>query len=485
MRRSLIVSAAIALSFALATPPAGASPVTIPGSPLQLTIDDRGGLAVYRTGSMSPDLARVAGFSFYPFVEAAPFGANDNLVTTTAGPSVVGTGTAADPYVATVEYEPRYFVTGVQVTIVLTYVNGDDHFRLRATVHNTGINDRTMRAAVLAWPRPGVSDIGWGEAGTLNGMRYVAAVNDVDGGFVAIGQAAGSPWLSYEEDAAEEMGLRTITNGMWNLGGMFHNRVNSAWTKPALGVDFAPGVMSGIPAGGTKAYEVWVEFGAFDALTLSAPSGAHTAGSAVAVGVLARNHGDALAGRLVRFAVTGANPQNGTVTTTAGGTSSISWSGVHPGSDQLHAYLDTNGNATEDDDEPADDVTLDFAAPPAATPTSTPTPIAPTPLGKVTARAPHVLNSTGAVVLRLAVPAAGKLTGVETARVGKRAIRVGTFATTAKAAGVVRITLKPNRIALKLLRRHRSVPAAVKVTFTPTGGTPRTVTLKLVLRVAR
>ncbi|WP_028066170.1 hypothetical protein [Solirubrobacter soli] len=93
------------------------------------------------------------------------------------------------------------------------------------------------------------------------------------------------------------------------------------------------------PAGATQNYAVGIEIGAFDALTLTAPAGSPAAGSAVTVDVPARDHGDALSGRLVRYAIAGANPQSGTVTTTGAGTSAISWSGVRPGTDALHAFL--------------------------------------------------------------------------------------------------------------------------------------------------
>ena len=72
LRCALLV--AVAALSAFVTAPAIASPVTIHGSPLQLTLTDEGGVAVYREGSMSPDLVRPAGFGFFPFKEAAPFG---------------------------------------------------------------------------------------------------------------------------------------------------------------------------------------------------------------------------------------------------------------------------------------------------------------------------------------------------------------------------------------------------------------------------
>jgi hypothetical protein len=107
------------------------------------------------------------------------------------------------------------------------------------------------------------------------------------------------------------------------------------------------------------------------------------------------------------------------------------------------------------------------------------------PSNKVTALASRLLTRTGGAVLRLRVPGAGKLEGIATARVAKRTTRVSTFSVTSRAAGVVRITLRPNRTALRTLRRQGRLPVTVRVTFTPTGGTSRTITLHLVLRLAR
>lgn len=58
----------------------------------------------------------LAGPPFYPFAEAAPFGVRGNPVATVSAPQLSGSGTEADPYVATVETEPTFAVTGVRVS---------------------------------------------------------------------------------------------------------------------------------------------------------------------------------------------------------------------------------------------------------------------------------------------------------------------------------------------------------------------------------
>ena len=69
--------------------------------------------------------------------------------------------------------------------------------------------------------------------------------------------------------------------------------------------------------------------------------------------VAARNSdGNPDAGRAVRYAIAGANPGAGAVTTGADGTAAITWTGANLGTDTLTAFTDVNGNGVRDADEP-------------------------------------------------------------------------------------------------------------------------------------
>ena len=152
---------------------------------------------------------------------------------------------------------------------------------------------------------------------------------------------------------------------MWDPPGLFDDLVDDAMRDDVLAVDFAAGVQNPIPAGGSASSDVVWQFGHFDALTLTEPSGSRLTGSSVAVPVTARNHGDALAGRTVRYTVTGANPTSGTVATSASGAAAIAWTGTKAGTDRLHALIDDNGDGIEQQDEAADDISVTFDARPA------------------------------------------------------------------------------------------------------------------------
>jgi PKD repeat protein len=98
-------------------------------------------------------------------------------------------------------------------------------------------------------------------------------------------------------------------------------------------------------------------------------------------------------------------------------------------------------------------------------------------------------SSNGTASLTVDVPGPGTLGLVATANVSGTAARAGRTIKVARltrsvaAAGPVNLTIKPSRVARRVLARKGKLRARVKLTYTPTGGTAstqtRTVTLKL------
>jgi Ca2+-binding RTX toxin-like protein len=64
--------------------------------------------------------------------------------------------------------------------------------------------------------------------------------------------------------------------------------------------------------------------------------------------------GDPVAGALVRFGVTGANPGTGMATTDAAGSAAFTYTGENAGDDAIAAYVDLNANGAMDAGEPTD-----------------------------------------------------------------------------------------------------------------------------------
>ena len=186
---------------------------------------------------------------------------------------------------------------------------------LRTTRHNTGATSRQIRAAQMGPPMHGPSLDGFGDAGICG-----------------------------------------------TLPGSSTTSSTTRCTTTCSPSTFAAGVQDPIPAGGSASSDVVWQFGHFDALTLTEPSGSRLTGSSVAVPVTARNHGDALAGRTVRHTVTGANPTSGTLATSASGAATIAWTGTKAGTDRLHALIDDNGDGMEQPDGAADDISVTFDA---------------------------------------------------------------------------------------------------------------------------
>ena len=77
---------------------------------------------------------------------------------------------------------------------------------------------------------------------------------------------------------------------------------------------------------------------------------------------------DGLPAAPVRYAIAGANPGTGAVTTAADGTATIRWAGANLGADTLTAFIDTNGNGVRDADEPQQTVNAALRPPPPPVP---------------------------------------------------------------------------------------------------------------------
>ncbi|HEX5609551.1 MAG TPA: hypothetical protein VFX45_05590 [Solirubrobacterales bacterium] len=128
-----------------------------------------------------------------------------------------------------------------------------------------------------------------------------------------------------------------------------------------------------------------------------------------------------------------------------------------------------------DDNPPVEDPKTD----PKATP---PTPPAP-PSNVFSLLKKSISSKAGSATVSVKLPGAGTLDVLGTAKSGKKSIKAGHVVLTAGAAGTYNVTLKPTGAAKQLLAKTGSLKVALKLTFTPNGGTASTsnssVTLKL------
>ncbi len=94
-----------------------------------------------------------------------------------------------------------------------------------------------------------------------------------------------------------------------------------------------------------------------------------------------------------------------------------------------------------------------------------------------------ISSKAGSATLSVKLPGKGKLELLGNAKSGKKTIKVGRVVLTATKSGTFKLTLKPSKAAKDLLKKKGSLKVTLKLTYTPTGGTAksstRTVTLKL------
>ncbi len=120
--------------------------------------------------------------------------------------------------------------------------------------------------------------------------------------------------------------------------------------------------------------------------------------------------------------------------------------------------------------------------PPAATPSPTPTPAAtgtPTPPSNVFSVDSARVSKTGVISLTLRLPGAGT---VAVAATGPKKLKVGSATGTAKAAGNLKVTIKPSSKTKKALKKTKKLKVSLAVTFTPAGGKAAKQTKKLTLK---
>jgi hypothetical protein len=95
-----------------------------------------------------------------------------------------------------------------------------------------------------------------------------------------------------------------------------------------------------------------------------------------------------------------------------------------------------------------------------------------------------VSSKTGSATLSVKLPGAGKLDVMGTAKVGKKKVTVGHIVLNAAKGGTFNLTLKPSGAAKTALKDKGKLNVSLKLTFSPSGGTAKTSTSSLTLKLA-
>jgi hypothetical protein len=376
--RWVVAAVACAAAMAWAAAPARAATSTIDGTPLNIFVDDAGRLQVAFDGSGTGEFAPSAlapanagvnvatgpansptiPFVVYGFAASTPF-------TGGGTPTLTGDGSAANPWVLTAVFlGTSQNGPDVLVTETVSYINGSTDvtvgYRLDSVQTNDGVpfRARVYEAANLTVAG---NDAGLGvfDPGP---PRQVGGVNPDLGGTVRL--IEGTSWDRFQESPSDQI-FAVVANIDQTATG-FNNSVNPALAENGVGVqhDF-PSIDDGLPG----SFTVTWRFKRFTPLQLTVQAATRATGQTATVTVAARNgDGNPDPGRSVRYAIAGANPGSGAVTTGADGNASITWAGANVGTDTLTAFTDVNGNAVRDAGEPQQTVDVVWTAPPPPVP---------------------------------------------------------------------------------------------------------------------
>ncbi|HVY77392.1 MAG TPA: hypothetical protein VG898_02685 [Solirubrobacterales bacterium] len=96
-----------------------------------------------------------------------------------------------------------------------------------------------------------------------------------------------------------------------------------------------------------------------------------------------------------------------------------------------------------------------------------------------------VSSKAGSATLAVKLPGAGKLDVLGTAKLGKKKVTVGHVVVNAAKGGTYNVTLKPTGAAKTALKKKGKLKVSLKLTFSPKGGTAKSSTSSLTLKLAK
>ncbi|HEX3911511.1 MAG TPA: hypothetical protein VHW67_12515 [Solirubrobacteraceae bacterium] len=397
-RLAAMLLAAVGLLCASATNAIADGSVTLPGSPLVVSVGSLGEcqsnypnvgnnfypfgappgdcgffLAFPSTGTNQPTELKEKVFGFSgsagPHITGAEGGNEYTFVEQQGTPS--GSGTASDPYSDYTKYLVSYNGKNyAMVTDVTTYVNGEPQFTSTYTVENVTGKAGNAPSAPLYYHAIVAGDLyvandDHGTGVFLGGPpKFIGGQNPNTGtlgGFVE----ATPGWDSYQEgfwDGPEPY-EPTIEqdHGIWNAvriaakssGPVFNDTIDPNLMDNGAGVSWDDHLTTALDPGKTASYSIVGRSQVPTSLGVQPVSQSHTVGQTATVTVTATdNVGTPYGGRPLVYSIGGANPKTGSVTTNSAGVATISYVGTAAGLDTMQMFLDLNGNGVADNAEP-------------------------------------------------------------------------------------------------------------------------------------
>jgi hypothetical protein len=374
-----LTAAACASTLALTAGPAHAADAVIDGSPLNIYANDQGQLQVSFDGSPTgefapPSLAPAQAGVNVAVAEASPspqpqftvFGFRGAPFTQPTAPTVTGDGSAANPWTLTTNYRADTPTANQDVVVAesITYVNGTTDVKVQYAVFNLSdgatLNVRLYAAGNL-FAAGDDSGAGFLEPGP---PRALGAINQAAGGSVRLVEQTPA-WSHAQEGRAADV-FAVVPNPSLAAQG-FNDSIEPGFVDDGAGAQWNfPNVTTVLTAAPIVTM-LW-RFKRFAPLQLAAVSSTRATGQLATVTVSAQSDGAPAAGAAVRYAIAGANPGSGAVTTGADGNAAITWAGANVGTDTLTAFIDANNNGVRDAGEPQQTVDVVWTAPPPPVP---------------------------------------------------------------------------------------------------------------------
>lgn len=428
---------------------------------------------------------------------------------------VTGSGSEASPYSQTTVYDvaedEEATKAYAQITDLTTYVNGAPQFTSTFTVKNVASHALYFRAIYAGDLYVAGDDFGTGEF--LGGPpRFVGGQNAASG--VLGGFVESTPWSAWEEgcwnetageagEAAEAgrcFGAAAGDEGIWHIvrqsyekeaGSVFDDEVDPATIDNAAGVEWDEPLTAGLAPNAEESFTVVNHTAAPNGLQVSPGTQTLTQGQTATVTATAVDTANQpYAGRTLRYTITGANSQTGSLTLDGSGQGQLSYVGANAGIDTIQMYVDLGNSGEQTSFDPSATATVTFTPKP---------PPAPTPNSGYAISKIHA-NSNGTITITF-VPVQGGTATLEvtvpTATISRRALAAKkshkckhgqikikgkcrpahTRTAKLKATGVAGVpltfTVKPTAKVVKALKRGRTVHLTAKLTYKSSlGGSP-------------
>jgi hypothetical protein len=461
--------------FFLAFPPAV-------GNPAALEQTGKTGSVFGFTGSAGPHITDVEGGILY---------------TTVSQGAPSGSGTAADPYKEITTFKAS--VEGKDyalITVTTTYVNGAADFTSSYDVQNVTGQPASgsltpAPTATLHFHAIEAGDLYVANSDTGTGVflggppRFIGGQNTLTGtlgGFIE----ASPEWSNWQEGAYFDSIWEAVLKSTAATP-VFNDSIDPNLIDNGAGASWDQYLTGGLPAGQHALFSIVNRSQIPTTLGVQPVQQSHTVGQTATITVTATdNIGTPYAGRSLVYSIAGANPKTGSVTTNSAGQAVISYVGTAAGLDTVQMGLDLNGNGAADNGEPQSTAQVVWApAPPTPTGSYTIQSIKANSDGTVTIVFVPAQEGTGTVEVTVPTGTISRNASIAKAKKCKKTqIKIhgkcrpkttvsGKVSAKGKAGVPLKITVKPSSKVKKALAKGKKVQLTAKLTYKSVlGGTP-------------